>query len=472
MKVLKMALGQYCSRCYARKRGTMRNLEALGVFLVVAVTVFIVYQYTAARSHMVSSVLESQTQKETYSTWPTFNIKLIHSRDWYIENCFNGQFSEDLEDVFRNLIPTWSETENDECKNLYDKFVALYEVHERYSGKLTLPAPFLKRVSRWLGGDKTLLEQVHQQHLIHIFHPLTAEHTVYNPVRSKRPMPTKDTNIYEWVNKLSAETEKDCDFCNFMNMTAVDEFGRHITKDTARVSNTFKVEAWHSMVITKQHHPTNMSKEVVVNLLKESMSWVYEVSQKDPQYIYTNIAWDILHHAGASQIHPHFHMMMAPDHYYGSFELLRSAAQRYYDINKENYFNTLIEIHAALGLVVEYGDAVAIATLSGKADLEVMFLSDFPGESLYRLIYFAFNAYHDTFSQLCKSLVGAWPALGMSKEASVGRIPAIVRLISRGDCTSLRTDFSSYEIFQIVYRIHDPWQVVNAIRRSIAKYDN
>ena len=78
---------------------------------------------------------------------------------------------------------------------------------------------------------------------------------------------------------------------------------------------------------------------------------------------YTNIAWDILHHAGASQIHPHFHMMMAPDHYYGSFELLRSAAQRYYDLNKENYFTTLLEIHAALGLVVEYGDAVAVATL-------------------------------------------------------------------------------------------------------------
>ncbi|XP_068220001.1 uncharacterized protein [Palaemon carinicauda] len=225
MKVMKMVLGQYCSRCYGRKKGTMRTLETLGIFLVVAVTVFLVYQYTATRSRMVISVEELQTMKEKYSAWPTFNIKLIHNRDWYIDNCFNSQFSEDLEDVFRNLIPIWSETENDECKILYEKFIALYEVHERYSGKLTLPSPFLKRVFKWLGGDKTLLEQVHQQHLIHIFHPLTAEHTVYNPVRSKRPMPTKDTNIFEWVNKLSAETEKDCDFCNFMNMTAVDEFG-------------------------------------------------------------------------------------------------------------------------------------------------------------------------------------------------------------------------------------------------------
>lgn len=46
-------------------------------------------------------------------------------------------------------------------------------------------------------------------------------------------------------------------------------------------------------------------------------------------------------------------------------------------------------------------------------------------------------------------LGGAWPALGTSKEASQGRIPAVARLVSRGDCTSLRADYSTLEIFQV-----------------------
>nr|XP_053632725.1 uncharacterized protein LOC128688733 [Cherax quadricarinatus] len=100
-----------------------------------------------------------------------------------------------------------------------------------------------------------------------------------------------------------------------------------------------------------------------------------------------------------------------------------------------------------------------------------MFLSDYPGDDFYHLIYYTVQAYHDTFQQLCKSLGGAWPALGTSDNASKGRIPAIAFLISRGDCSSLRADFSTLEIFQIVYRPHDPWQVAAAIRKSIQNYD-
>lgn len=42
---------------------------------------------------------------------------------------------------------------------------------------------------------------------------------------------------------------------------------------------------------------------------------------------------------------------------------------------------------------------------TGKADLEVMFLSERPDEDFYHLIYYTVNAYHDTFTQLCKGYV-------------------------------------------------------------------
>lgn len=63
-------------------------------------------------------------------------------------------------------------------------------------------------------------------------------------------------------------------------------------------------------------------------------------------------------------------MMMAPDHYYGYFELLRSAAQRYYEEEGENYFSAVLEVHAALGLVVHYGKAIAISTVVGVIEME------------------------------------------------------------------------------------------------------
>lgn len=78
---------------------------------------------------------------------------------------------------------------------------------------------------------------------------------------------------------------------------------------------------------------------------------------------YPNLAWDTLPSAGASQIHPHIHLMLSPDHYHGFMEMLRSAGERYFLATGENYFNAVQEVHAVLGLVVEYGDAVAIALL-------------------------------------------------------------------------------------------------------------
>ncbi|XP_042208980.1 uncharacterized protein LOC121857155 isoform X2 [Homarus americanus] len=442
------------------------------VLVLVAGVVYFFYQWNLRRTSLSKLSPNHYSLKEDYSVWPVFNSKLKHLQEWYITECFGGHFSEDIEEIFGNLVSTWSESENAECADVYHKFITLYEVHDRYSGKLKFPAPFAKRVSEWMKGDKAMVKKINHQHLIHVFNPLTSEHVVYNPVRAKRPMPAMETNIYEWVDKVSEDSAKDCDFCRYNNMTAVDEFGRHITDETVRMTNTFKVEAWHSMVITRHlHHPINLTKSLIVKFFQEAATWAYEVSTKDLHYIYPNLAWDTLLHAGASQIHPHLHVMMSPDHYHGFMELVRSASQRYYLAEGENYFGAMLDVHAALGLAVQYGDAVALATITGKADMEVMFLSDYPGDDFYNLIYFTVQAYHDTFNQLCKTFAGAWPALGTSERASKGRIPAIAHLVSRGNCMSLRADMSSLEIFEIVYRSHDPWQVAAAIRKSIEKYD-
>lgn len=77
--------------------------------------------------------------------------------------CFGGYFSDDLEEIIGSLIPTWSEAEHEECVDIYQKFTSLYEIHDRYSGKINLPAPYVKRVQNWLKGDKALFEKINKQ---------------------------------------------------------------------------------------------------------------------------------------------------------------------------------------------------------------------------------------------------------------------------------------------------------------------
>lgn len=254
--------------------------------ILVAAVIYLIYQ-VKLRNNLWRKPGESLSLiQEKYSVWPPFSSKPKHSQEWYITECFGGDFSEDFEVIFGSLISTWSESENPECADIYQKFITLYEIHDRYSGKISLPAPFAKKVSEWSKGDKNFVKNIHHQHLIHVFHPLTSEHVVYNPVRAKRPMPIPEMNIFEWVDKTSAETAKDCDFCQYDNMTAVDEFGRHTSNHTVRMTNTFKVEAWHSMVITRHvHHPTNLTKNVLIKVFQEVTTWFYDVSQKDVHYM-------------------------------------------------------------------------------------------------------------------------------------------------------------------------------------------
>lgn len=84
-------------------------------------------------------------------------------QDWYLQECFDNQFPDDVEAIFTNALPTWSESPNLECAELYQRFTSLYEVHHRYSQPLNLPEPFNKKIHRWLGGEQTLVDQVNKQ---------------------------------------------------------------------------------------------------------------------------------------------------------------------------------------------------------------------------------------------------------------------------------------------------------------------
>ncbi|MCL4139614.1 UNVERIFIED_CONTAM: hypothetical protein GTU68_026565, partial [Idotea baltica] len=232
-------------------------------------------------------------------------------------------------------------------------------------------------------------------HLVHVFNRLTYEQSVYNPVRSKRPSQSASGNVRSFVDKVNHETEKNCDLCSYARQTAVDELGRHETAYTVRMSNSFKIERWHGMVITKNsHHPTNLSSGEVLMLFEDAILWASQIQDMEPAYKFPHLAWDTMYKSGASQIHPHVHVTVSPDHFYGLIERFRHVSRDYFQKTRQSYFSSLIQVYSSIGLAVRYGSAVALPTIAGVGDMEVMLLSEEPSRDLYLLLYFVIKAYH------------------------------------------------------------------------------
>ncbi|CAL4075302.1 unnamed protein product [Meganyctiphanes norvegica] len=392
-----------------------------------------------------------QSLGKQYTVWKPFIPTPRKNHEWYKSQCFLGAFSEDIESFVLVELPTWSSSDIPECKELYNRFSILYNIKHR-------PIDDIENISHGKQNNS----------VIHVSSPLTFEHAVYN-VEATRTPKVIDSDIFKWVDKVSNETAKNCDFCSVNTQTAIDEFGRSENSSSARLSNTFKLEKWHTIVVTRTHHPTNISKDAFIRLLESTLPWIRMVAAKDPDYIFPNMIWDTLHHAGASQMHPHIQIMVSPDHYYGFAEQLRSAAQSYHNHVDENYFNDVLETHEALGLVTHYHDAVAISIITGKTDLEVLLLSYTPGEALYKLLYYTITTLHQNFYEPCHSVGMAWPPVVGGQRAAQARIPAIIRVAARGDCDSTVSDFTARELYQIVLRKYSPWEIAHSIRNTITK---
>ena len=68
-------------------------------------------------------------------------------------------------------------------------------------------------------------------------------------------------------------------------MTSEDVFGRIETKHSYSASSAFKLDGWHGMIITRQHHPMNWTKEVFMDLMDASMLWYGRPSEKTTQLL-------------------------------------------------------------------------------------------------------------------------------------------------------------------------------------------
>ncbi|PNF23810.1 hypothetical protein B7P43_G16122 [Cryptotermes secundus] len=401
--------------------------------------------------------------KSPYKT-DTINLSHLMKQEFYQENCFQGDLELTLNRLHENLLK-WSKAYHRKCQILWKKFHTIYRVNVR-EAKQSFPPPFLREVRHWLGDNDKLLKQVHNQKVIHVNNYYSLEQTVFNLLRSKRPSSETSEGTQEYVDKLDALTRRTCDFCRYKTNTADDIFGRIEGQYSVSASNTFKLEKWHSLFLSKKHSPVDLTEEEFLDLFNTSLKWFKKANSVDEESCYPMMIYDTLPKGGASQFHPHAHGFLASQ-YLSHMAVQQKAAITYKDENAGGYWNDLIEIHYALGLSVTLGDAVAISPLTPVREHEIIIFSNHPGTDLFRLFYYVIQTYYHKLERMCFSTGLAFPV--MCSRSSSDSLPATIRIGTRGQCNSPINDVSSLELY-VMQNVHvDPYIIIRDLQETVSK---
>ncbi|KDR16481.1 uncharacterized protein LOC110832564 [Zootermopsis nevadensis] len=399
--------------------------------------------------------------KSSYKT-DIINLNHLMKREFYEQNCFEGRLEHTLAKLPDNLLK-WSKAYHRTCQILWKKFHTIYVVNVR-EGKQNFPQNFIKVVRHWLADNEELLKEAYNQNVIQVSNYYSLEQTVFNLLRSKRPTSKTNEDIRDYVKRLAVQTKKMCDFCQYKTRTAEDIFGRVEGLYSVSASNTFKLEKWHSLFLSKKHDPTDLTEEEFLDLFNTSLKWFKKAHSLDKDSCYPMMIYDTLPKGGASQFHPHAHGFLASQ-YLSHMGIQHKAAISYKDENDSEYWNDLIELHHALGLSVMLGDAVAISPLTPVREHEIIILSTYPGTDLFRLFYYVIQTYYHKLERMCFSTGLGFPVM----RPSITTLPAIIRIGTRGQCNSHTNDVSSLELY-MMQNVHvDPYIIIRDLQETVEK---
>eukprot|EP00092_Neocalanus_flemingeri_P080042 GFUD01099793.1.p1 GENE.GFUD01099793.1~~GFUD01099793.1.p1 ORF type:complete len:414 (+),score=71.54 GFUD01099793.1:115-1356(+) len=334
---------------------------------------------------------------------------------------------------------------------------------------IKIPKTFEEKVSGWLGGNKELIQQSKHQKVIQITNRLSGETTHYNPLRAKRPG-SQAQQSREYVDKIIEESQATCDLCRAENMTAEETWGRIRTSQCITAANMFKISGPNNgLVISKTHHLLELGPEDLKDMLHCSKLWFDKVHQQDPALVFPMMVWDALPHAGASQVHPHMQIWLGRD-YEGQFKSMLRNANSYVTEFGGNYWEDMAESHVGLGLGVVEGGAVAIVPLTSHKDHEIMIMAKEVNQDFIFLLSAVMEMYNEKLGVFCRSMGMAFPPL-VSKIPEE-TLPAVLRVGSRGSCSSSVSDASSLDLYGVFSVNVDPVQTISALKTVITNIKN
>lgn len=356
-------------------------------------------------------------------------------------------------------------------KDVQEVFSRIYRVCSS-QGRLDLPDGIRPWVTQRFGHPSI----VEGQTVIRVDNQVTLEGTLYNELRSMRPLEKSSGH------DLSATVEgykSNCPFCRAEEQTPRDVFGRIEGEYCITAANIAKYDGWHGLVIPREHHPLRFNLAMLQDYLDVAGQWftraIAEGQEADAEPTSANycyLMWNCLWPAGSSVVHGHLQLTVTGGGHYPAVERLRRAAMIYAADHGNNYFEDLFRVHLALGLGMELGNGIRVMALLTPVKEREVWLMAPALQGVKNLVYLApavyrvLRVYLDQLGVNSYNLAVYLLPEGEAQEDWSG-FPTIVRLVDRGDAMGRTGDFGGMELFAASVVASDPFAVATTLRNAL-----
>jgi len=339
-----------------------------------------------------------------------------------------------------------------------EAFRRVFNVHTSV-GHLVPPAS----MHVWIGKHFGSVDAVRTQKVVKVTNLVTWEGSLFNELRARRPMP--DQSGQHFVER--ALDRSDDPFCNPLENTPADLFGRVQGRHAITASNVAKADAWHSVVIFERHNPFEFTEDDVIDYVDTALRWAQQAHAQEPAAKYFFFIWNCSWKAGASILHGHAQATLTQAMHYAKVEKLRRESLAYARQYGQSYFDDLFDIHRSLGLGFRWRDIGVMSYLTPVKDGETLLVADRMSEDLQRALYRVLRAQRAgrRFQSFNVALYVP-PIAGVDEDWC--HFPTIFRVVSRGDPTSLTTDVGAMELYAASVIGTDPFLVADQLRQGFA----
>jgi hypothetical protein len=330
-----------------------------------------------------------------------------------------------------------------------------------------------KAMEGWIAGafkylaatPEGVLGAIRRQPIVHVLNRVTGQATLFNAVRSQRPIEAKGEG--DLAGEIEAARPK-CSFCRPLELTPANTFGRIGAAKTC--ANVAAYDGYHGLAIFEDHSPLRFRRDEfsaaeVADLFATARAWAEKCRAEASDARFFFLMWNCLWKAGASIIHGHAQMTVGRKFHYGKVDRLRRDALAYRARYESNYFDDFVAVHEALGLAARYGGVAALAHLTPAKEREIVLVADrFENRDLPEALWRALKVYarQDVKSY---NLAVYMPPLGPPDSAWQG-FPCLAHLVDRGDPAVKTADVGAMEMYASSVVSADPFAVAAEMNRQ------
>ena len=360
----------------------------------------------------------------------------------------------------RGFKERFFENLNKQTKAEKDIFERIYSVWEA-RGQLIPP----EEMNFWIESNFGDLESVKNQSFLKITNKVTYEGSIFNELRTKRPV-VGDSNFAQVIEEI--ESAKNTPFSRPLVGTPADTFGRIKGEYCITASNIAKYDGLHGLVVFADHNPLLFSRKRVKDYISVAFQWFKKAYETNPKAIYPLFTWNCLWKAGASIIHGHAQMALTEGQAYARIESLRHHALKYQEQYRSNYFEDDFNIHEKLGLAFRRGNLKIYIKITPIKDKEIVILSPAFDEELSIVLSDVLNSMKETLGVVSFNVATILYPLAKTPEVWE-HMPIVTRIVDRGKLTTKTADFGSMELYGQSVIETDPYLVYDKIIKSLTQ---